>query len=194
MVGTPTLIALLTSSAEVLLRHLPVLWHWTRWLPLSLSLYGLLWLVASWVTERVWPHQVVGDALVLCWLFDKIRLPLASIQELRIELVASAKGRNGLLRDSERAFLAVDGRTDASMTLTDPAVGLRYCTATRPFRMVPVAVDDPEHLQRVLSRTRSVPYTDCRTREALCDILRTTNLDSNTRELLYSVRCRGAFV
>jgi len=87
-------------------------------------------------------------------------LPLASIQELRIELVASAKGRNGLPRDSERAFLAVDGRTDASMALTEPTVGLRYCTATRQFRMVPVAVDDPEHLQRVLSRTRSVSYTD----------------------------------
>lgn len=113
------------------------------------------------MTERVWPHQVVGDVLVLCWLLlDEIRLPLASIQELRIELVASAKGRNGLPRDSERALLAVDGRTDASMALTEPTVGLRYCTATRQFRMVPVAVDDPEHLQRVLSRTRSVSYTD----------------------------------
>lgn len=159
--GALTVLVLLTAPAEILLLHLLLPWDWIRWLAIGLSLYGLLWLVALWAAERVWPHQVVGDVLVLRWLFlHEIRLPLASIQQVMIEPAAPPKGRDGLILDDERAFLAVGGRTDISLTLTQPAVGLRYLTPTRPFRSICVAVDDPERLQRVLSQTRSVPHTN----------------------------------
>jgi len=153
LLGPLLLLAIVTTPAEFVLVHLLLPWPWLRWLLMGTAVYALLWLAALGASLRTHPHSIEADTLVLRWhFFHELRIPLAQVTAVRSEPTRAPDGRDGFTVSDGLAWLAVGGRTDVRIELSQPVIGWRFLSPTAPVRIIHVAVDDSARFVQSVAR------------------------------------------
>lgn len=142
------------AIAELLLVHFLVPWHRfgafavLQWVMLALSLYGAVWILSWWASERTHPHLLTPEALVLrTGVLVSLRIP-------RVLLVgASARLRSD--GEEDRLMLTgPGGGTGVDITLSGPVIWTSLSgRRSREIRAVSLEVDDPRDTARILVKS-----------------------------------------
>lgn len=144
--GALLVVVLLTAPVELLLFELFVPWSWLRWVLIVGAVYGLVWMVGLYASLRVLPHRLAA-AEVRCrsGLLGEAIVPYAAIGSATVEARHPVGGGEGIVvhRDTGAVSLAIGGRTDVTLALTEPIVVRRMVSPTPPVSTIHVAVDDP---------------------------------------------------
>jgi hypothetical protein len=151
-IGVLLIVLLMTAPVELLLIELFVPWEVVRWVLLILAVYSLLWLLAFNGSLRVLPHRLGAEGVRLRYgLLATGVVPYDQIASVTLEMRTGSDVKEGLQVVAEHtASIAVGGRTDVTLLLSEPVRFRTLLAETAPVSTVHVAVDKPEDFVREL--------------------------------------------
>lgn len=156
--GYIVLMVVMTAPVEVLIFEILIPWAWLRWTLLFLSVYAIFWILGFHASLAALPHRLESGGVRLRYgLFAEVLVPYAGISGVERAARRAPKPGEGLhtAPNEGAAYLAINGKTDLTMRLSEPRSVQGFFKETEPAAEIHFVADDPERFLSDLKRRTS---------------------------------------